>query len=272
LLGIERKITDQNLKDERFQTDSEVQVSSGLLSREVSEHLKTKISLTSRDEFLAIVSHDLRNPIGAASSCADMLLEDAAFEKMDPEMRYWIKFIKRNAETSLRLIADLLDMERVAQGKLIVKPIYCCIGDLVRDSIETFKLVASTKSIQLQMASSDIKCQTFCDPDRIRQVISNLIGNAIKFTPAGGSVKVNIELCTDTVKVSVVDTGPGIPPEKITQIFGRFAQLGAKERTGLGLGLYISKMLVEAHLGKIWVESDLGHGSQFMFTIPKDKI
>ncbi|WP_413288303.1 sensor histidine kinase [Bdellovibrio sp. HCB337] len=271
LLSAERNITDQNLKEERFQTDTEFHHSSDLLEQEVSEHLKTKTSLTSREEILAIVSHDLRNPIGAASACASMLLEDPAYEKIDPEVRDLIVLIKQSADTSLRLIADLLDVERVAQGKLAINPIDCCMGDLVRETVETFKMAASAKSIQLRTTPFDINCESYCDPDRIRQVISNLIGNAIKFTPKGGMVTITVEPDNNTVQISITDTGPGIPEEKKAQIFERFAQIGSKNRTGLGLGLYISKMLVEAHGGKIWAESKIGEGSKFIFTIPRKK-
>lgn len=269
VLERERQITDKNLKDERFQTDNEVHSSSGLLESEVSEHQKTKTDLTSRDELLAIVSHDLRNPIGAASMCAGLLLDDPEFAEMNPEVKYWITFIKRNVDASLTLIADLLDVERVSQGKLRVVPADSDIGELVTDTVETFKHAAAAKSVDLNTVPLKMKCDVYCDPNRIRQVLSNLIGNAIKFTPEGGSVHVAIELETETVRFSVTDTGAGIPKEKSEQIFQRFAQIGAKDRTGLGLGLYISKMLVEAHHGKIWVESAPDKGSRFIFTIPR---
>ena len=210
LLERERKITDQNLKDERFQTDAQVHSSSGLLENEVNEHSKTKIDLTSRDELLAIVSHDLRNPIGAASMCAGLLLDDPEFAEMNPELKYWITFIKRNADAALALIADLLDVERVAQGKLRVSLANNNIGEIVTETVETFKLAAEAKSVHLNAVPLKLNCEVNCDPIRIRQVLSNLIGNAVKFTPEGGSVSVAIELETETVRISVADTGPGI--------------------------------------------------------------
>ena len=269
LLERERKITDQNLKDERAQTDSEVNQTSGKLELELTEHSKTKISLTSRDEFLAIVSHDLRNPIGAASSCAGMLLEDPMYEKMDPEIRHWVTFIKRNVDTSLRLIADLLDVERIAQGKIMVHKADTKIGDVVREAVGSFAHLAASKSVLLKIEADDILLTASCDSDRIRQVISNLLGNAIKFTPQGGSVTIQVGETENNIEISVTDTGSGIPKDRIDQIFERFAQFQTKDRSGLGLGLYISKMLVEAHGGSLKVESIEGAGSRFSFSIPR---
>jgi signal transduction histidine kinase len=114
-------------------------------------------------------------------------------------------------------------------------------------------------------------CDVICDRSRVVQVLSNLIGNAIKFTPAQGRIRVS---CTRTglesndVQVSVSDTGPGIAPEKIDTIFERFSQINSQDRRGIGLGLYIAKMMVEEHPGRIWVESKLGEGSTFHFTLP----
>ncbi len=262
VLERERKITDRNLGDERFKTDT-------LVMKAATAHSITKTALTSREEFLAIVSHDLRNPIGAASSCAEMLLEDAAFETLDPEVKHLVHFMKRNVDASLRLIADLLDVERISQGKVILNPKKVCIGDIVRESVENYVLAATAKTILLRTTPADIKCDVVCDSDRIRQVISNLVGNAVKFTPDGGIITVNIKPEADFVRISILDTGPGIPKEKLTQIFDRFAQLASKDRTGLGLGLYISKMLIEAHGGNLSVESNVGLGSNFKISLPR---
>ena len=268
LLGRERKLTDKSLSAERTKTDSNVDEASGILSSEVADHLKTRTSLTTRDEFIAILSHDLRNPIGAASSCAEMLLTDVSYKTMDSEIKHWLGFIKRNVDTSLRLIADLLDMERMANGKLELNIQRNCIGKIVRESVETFVLAASAKNILLRVVPANVEGWINCDADRIQQVISNLISNAIKFTPEGGRITVNVELNEAELQISVNDTGSGVPSENKDQIFERFAQLSSNDRRGLGLGLYISKLLVEAHHGSIVVESKLGHGSSFRFNIP----
>ena len=269
LVGGEREATDKNLLDERTQTDVTFEKSGQLLTAEQQAHGTTKAALTTREEFLAVVSHDLRNPMGAISSCAEMLMNDSSFSHVDEEVKNWIRFIKRNADTSLRLISDILDMERIAEGKLGVKIQDHRIEDLVRDAVENQAHVASSKSILLRAVPKKISQAIRCDGDRIAQVLSNLIGNALKFTPDGGAVTVEIEESRNDVQVTVTDNGPGIAADKIDNIFERFAQLHNKDRRGLGLGLYISKMLVEVHDGEIWVNSKVGQGSQFGFRIPK---
>lgn len=268
LLDQERGQTDQNLKAERSKTDSQAHQASNLLTDEIAEHSKTKVTLTSRDEFLAIVSHDLRNPIGTASSCAEMLLKDETY-KVDAEVRPWIELIKRNVDTALRLISDILDMERIAEGKLALKLDRQNVDKLLHESVESFTLAASGKNVLLRMDPSNISEEILCDRDRINQVLSNLIGNALKFTPERGSIILSATLTENEMHIHVRDSGPGIPEEKMNFIFDRFAQLGSKDRTGLGLGLYISKMLVEAHKGRLWVESTFGEGSKFSFALPR---
>ena len=237
----------------------------------MADHTKTKTNLTTRDEFLAIVSHDLRNPIGAISSCMEMLLEESDERKIDPETKVWLELAKRNADSSLRLIGDLLDMERVAEGKLKVVPERCDIGPIIQEAVEIFTQAAAAKNVLLRSIPPDTTCAINCDHDRIVQVLSNLISNALKFTPEQGKVVVKTTWDAETVTVSVCDTGPGIPPEKKEQIFEKFAQLGSKDRTGLGLGLHISKMLVEAHGGKLTVESTPGAGCTFFVKLPLRK-
>jgi signal transduction histidine kinase len=262
----ERKEADRNLLRERTRTDSEALLSSNLLTSELSSHKATKLALTSRDEFLAIVSHDLRNPIGAILSYADLLLEE--FPRTNNEARSWAEVIKRNAETSLRLISDILDMERFAEGKLNMKFAARDIDALIRETIESFLHIAAEKKITLHMTPSENHRLVSCDRDRIGQVLANLIGNALKFTPANGTITVESSQTANEAKVSVTDTGAGIPNEQKKRIFDRYTQLGNKDRQGLGLGLYISNMLVDAHQGKISVISAKGKGSVFSFIIP----
>lgn len=264
----ERKLTDKNLSAERAQTDSHVFKNLHELSDEISEHSKTKVSLTTRDEFLAIVSHDLRNPIGAASACATMLLEESAYASMDPEIKHWITFIQRNVNSSLRLISDLLDTERLAEGKLQLKSKACDIHKLILETIETFTYLATAKNIKLTTSIDDLKTSINCDSDRILQVLSNLIGNALKFTPKGGCINVSARIENQQIIISIDDNGDGIPEDKKAAIFERFSQVGGRDHGGLGLGLYISRMLIEAHKGTLQVTSTLGEGSQFSFTIP----
>ncbi len=268
LFHLERQQTDKNLADERITADTVVLSSSIKLSEEVSEHTKTKASLTTRDEFLAIVSHDLRNPIGAISSCMEMLLEESVERKIDKETRSWIELAKRNADSSLRLIRDILDMERIAVGKLELEITRCDIGKLIKETMDNFVRAASAKNVLLRSVPATITDFLDCDRDRLTQVLSNLIGNAIKFTPEGGKIVLKAIKTDLDITISVCDTGIGIAEEKKVYIFEKFTQLGSKDRSGLGLGLHISKMLVETQGGKMWVESKLGEGSTFYIKLP----
>ncbi len=239
-----------------------------LLDKEIASHLKTKELLSLLEGFLAIVSHDLKNPLGAISACAEMVLKGASNEKLGPETKGWVRFIKRNADTSLRMISDILDMERIANGKLEIHPEKNQLASIIRYVMDSFSHMASVKRIEIQFIP-DEKCgHIFCDRDRILQVLSNLLSNAVKFTPEQGAVLIKTEVTDNEVLISVCDTGPGIPSEKISTVFERYEQLKSKNRSGLGLGLFISKTLIEAHGGKIWVESKIGQGTQFYFTIP----
>ena len=254
---------------ERLQNDIKTQRSLNLLTAERAAHASTQIALTTREEFLAIVSHDLRNPLGTILSCAEVLSTDSVLSQIPDETKRWIEVINRNAATALRLISDILDVERIADGKLGLQFANYSLSDIIKEAIENQKHLASMKSILLKTTALTISEPINCDRDRVAQILSNLIGNALKFTPEGGSVIVNTQELGSDIVVSVEDTGPGIADDQKDHIFERLAQIGNKDRCGLGLGLFISKMLVESHGGKIWVESSPGQGSVFYFTLPK---
>lgn len=262
----ERKETDKNLLRERTHTDSEALVTSIRLTDELTSHKATKAALTSRDEFLAIVSHDLRNPIGAILSYSELLLEDVA--QTGEESRKWAAVIKRNAQTSLRLINDILDMERFAEGKLHMQFGNHACNVILRETVESFSYRAIEREINLVVLPLVGPDLVSCDRDRIGQVLSNLLSNALKFTPAGGTVAVGADASNGSVTFFVRDTGRGVSETDQKRIFDRYTQLRNKDRQGLGLGLYISKMLVDAHQGTIGVDSVMGEGSTFRFTLP----
>ena len=275
-LRVEREITDEAIKAERLRADAATErkrsdyqasakSSAELLSQEHADHLKTKEALTTREEFLAIVSHDLRNPLNHISMAAQNLLEEPK------DVKELASAINRSAGEMLRLIQDLLDLERIAVGKLTLHCEEHDLSEIIKEAVGEFKGDAASKEITLSAKPEDVSGYVVCDRSRVMQVLSNLIGNAIKFTPAKGQICVS---CARTgtegkeVQVSVSDTGAGIAPEKIKTIFERFSQIHSQDRRGIGLGLYIAKMMVEEHPGRIWVESKLGEGSTFHFTLP----
>jgi signal transduction histidine kinase len=278
-LRVERETSDEAIDAERFRADAATEMgrthhqasaksSADLLSQEQESHRKTKTALTTREEFLAIVSHDLRNPLNHISMAAQNLLEEPGEPK---EVKAIASSINRSAGEMLRLIQDLLDIERIAVGKLILHYEKHDIGEIINEVVGDFQRDAAAKEITLTGKPEPGCGEVVCDRSRVVQVLSNLIGNAIKFTPAKGQICVS---CAQTgperkdLQVSVSDTGAGIAPEKIKTIFERFSQINSQDRRGIGLGLYIAKMMVEEHPGRIWVESKLGEGSTFHFTLP----
>jgi signal transduction histidine kinase len=275
-LRVERRTSDQAIKGERLRADAATEKgrshyqasaksSAELLSQEQERHQKTKAALTTREEFLAIVSHDLRNPLNNISLAAQILLEEPR------DVKEFASSINRSADEMLRLIEDLLDVERMAVGKLTLHIEQHDVSEIIKEAVEKFKGIAASKGITLEAAPQDVCGYVVCDRSRVMQVLSNLIGNAIKFTPAKGQICVSCQRAGPEggeVRISVSDTGEGIAPEKIKTIFERFSQIHNQDRRGIGLGLYIAKMMVEEHPGRIWVESKLGEGSTFYFTLP----
>ncbi len=278
-LRVERETSDVAIDAERFRADAATEMgrthhqasarsSADLLSREQESHRQTQTALTTREEFLAIVSHDLRNPLNHISMAAQNLFEEPGDPK---EVKEIAASIKRSAGEMLRLIQDLLDIERIAIGKLVLHYEKHAVSEIIKEVVGDFQRDAASKQITLT-AKSETGCgDVLCDRGRVVQVLSNLIGNAIKFTPAQGQITVSCALTGaggKEVRVSVNDTGAGIAPEKIGTIFERFSQINSQDRRGIGLGLYIARMMVEEHPGRIWVESKLGEGSTFHFTLP----
>jgi signal transduction histidine kinase len=269
VLEQERIATDQNLLIERNTTDAECVGSSNLLKTEVAKHKKTQVALTSRDEFLAIVSHDLRNPIGAISGYAELILEGAKEKHLDPEITQYVRAMKRNSDIAIRLIADLLDLERIAANKLTMSFAKCDASGIAHAVVDVFTPLAFEKKVTIISELPKGALEFECDHDRTLQVISNLMGNALKYSPAGGTVTLSVNEQKDSIEFVVKDSGAGIPKEKQSEIFKRFAQLTSMDRTGLGLGLYIARTIVDAHSGSIEVSSEPGMGSTFRVSIPK---
>lgn len=220
----------------------------------------------SRDQMLGVVAHDLRNPLNTMLMAAELLADSAPPDS--PTHRH-ATIVQRAGERMNRLVQDLLDVKRMESGRLAIEPRRMSCQSLVLEAVETLRSLASSASVDLVMdAVGDEPPPVLADPHRIQQVFSNLIGNAIKFTPKGGRVIVRCKSGQDVVQFEVRDTGPGIPAEHLPHIFGQFWQANRRDQRGIGLGLAIAKGIVEAHGGKIWVESAPGAGSSFLFTLP----
>jgi signal transduction histidine kinase len=229
-------------------------------------YLESQQAVHAREEVLAIVSHDLRNPLNAVTLGASLLKMSKSLNDEDREQ---LDIIDVSARRMSRLIADLLDVTRLEGGKqLPIEPARVEVEALFRETDELFRAQAAASSISLEFGLEDHVPPVYADRDRVMQVLSNLIGNSMKFTPPGGMISLRAEPKGEFVLFTVADNGPGIPKEHQAEIFNPYWQAKRAERLGAGLGLPIAKGIVEAHGGSIWVESEPGKGTKFRFTLP----
>jgi signal transduction histidine kinase len=247
LLVHERAATDAYLLTERARSDDAV------------EH---------RDDFLGMVAHDLRNLLNGVVFSLE-LLQPTGGNAPDSQQAAAGDRIRRYVARMNRLIGDLVDVASIDAGKLAMARKTGDAAALVAEAIEAFQPAALDKGVSLAatIASGTLPAQF--DPERILQVCANLISNAIKFTPTGGEIRLGVEAGPTELRFCIRDTGVGIPSTMLELVFQRFWQVGANDRRGQGLGLYISKCIVEAHHGRIWAESEHGQGSRFYFTLPR---
>ena len=219
-----------------------------------------------RDDVLAVVAHDLRNPLNTVTMAISLMLETTPIERTQERRQQEI--VRRAADQMNRMIQDLLEVKRMETGHLTIEAKPESADVLVSDTIEMLRPLASGSSIVMEANVDADLPPVLADAARIQQVLSNLVGNAVKFTPRQGRISVSANRLDREVRFAVIDTGPGIPPEQVPHIFGRFWQAKSSDRRGIGLGLAIAKGIVEAHNGRIWVESQVGVGSTFYFTLP----
>jgi signal transduction histidine kinase len=269
LLENERKETDSNLLEERVHTDVEFEHTCNLLSDETVSHDVTRAALVTREQIIAIVSHDLQNSLVAISIGAHLMRRGLSKDAVDTvSLLENLGIIEQTAAGMDRMISDLLDVERMAQDKLILTLERVDVRTILQECVDLFAPVVSSKSFSMTIHTAPEPIFANLDHDRILQVLSNLIGNSLKFTPNGGTIELSARKQETQVEISVTDNGPGIPEQAKARIFERFSQLKMNDRRGLGLGLYIAKWIVDAHKGRMWVTSDVGKGSTFSITLP----
>jgi signal transduction histidine kinase len=244
LLPVERDQTDRFLFRERVRSDA---------------------ALANRDDFLGLVSHDLRNLLSAIVMSTAVIAKDTTAERILSETAR----IQRNAARMNRLVGDLVDIASIDAGRLAVVPAREDLGALLAEAVDAFRDSAAVKSIRIDAPAVDGAIAVF-DHSRVFQVVANLLLNSIKFTPRGGTIAVACQAEGDGLwQCSVSDTGPGVPAAHLQSIFDRFSQGDRPDRRGLGLGLFISKCIIEAHGGTIWADSTLGQGTRVSFTLPR---
>jgi PAS domain S-box-containing protein len=231
-------------------------------------HQATVHAVRDRQDILAMVSHDLRSPLNTVAMAADNLTARRETAGADDTEQHLVELIARAAKRMERMTTDLLDAASIEAGHLalVSKPV--AVEMILRDALEDRPLAAA-RSVDLVAAPVDPLVLVRCDRDRIRQVFSNLIGNAIKFTPAGGVVELSVETTERVVRFVVADSGAGIAVELVPHLFERYRQAEATASKGRGLGLFIAKGIVEAHGGSIGVDTSRGRGTTFCFELPR---
>ncbi len=239
-----------------------------LRTLEMSRHQQLEF----KNQFLSHVSHELRTPLTCIHQFVTILLDGLAGE-INTEQRYHLGTVLSSVHQLRAMIRDLLEATRAESGKIRIEPRCITISDLIQQAVSMMSATAKEKQVGLEVGLDSRIPFVYADPDRVLQVLINLIDNGIKFTPPEGSVQVKACLAESDpsmVYVSVADTGRGIGPEAKALIFERLYHPNSidNSRAGLGLGLFIAKELVELHGGRIWVASDVGNGSTFSFTLP----
>lgn len=243
-----------------------------LLARLQSALADARAALSEREESLTQVAHDLRAPLVAIGLGATSLIEDdetAQDAESVLERRALLDVIQRSAVSLSHMIDDLMDVARIARRTLTLRPVFTDVGGVVRDVVALYHGMADLRGVTLRSISPPAAILATCDPDRITQALSNLVVNALDFTPRGGAVDVSIRASGRHVAITVRDSGAGIPEAAQREIFERFTQLVLHSRKGLGLGLFIARGIIEGHGGALAVDSRVGHGSTFWFHLPR---
>ncbi len=234
---------------------------------------QSRSAVRERDEMLAIVSHDLRNPVNAIVMLTGAVLKRdtpaaVADEEIAPMLRDEVEAVRAAARQADGLIQDLQDVSRISAGRLRVERRRVPASDFLKECADMFEPVMEDAALRFVRRIDDNLPVVLGDQHRLTQVLSNLLGNAVRFTPHGGEIVLTASQLEDVVRISVRDSGPGVAPDDVPRLFERYWQAPRLLRAGSGLGLYIAKGIVEAHDGEIGVDSEVGKGAEFWFTLP----
>ncbi len=259
---------DQHLYEDLSRLNNEL----ATLQREMAKkNIELEQLNTLKNELLGMAAHDLRSPLGVIQNYSDFLEADAG-PLLNDEHRAFISTIKRTSRFMLGLVDDLLDVTSIDAGRLTLDRQPCDLGRLLTDNVTLNRTLAARKTIAIDWSPPGLLLPSLpLDAGRIEQVLNNLIGNAMKFAAPGSRVVVSAASSADGVTISIADQGPGISPGDLMNLFKPFARATARGTAGeksTGLGLAIVRKIVEAHGGRIWVESELGKGATFLFWLP----
>jgi signal transduction histidine kinase len=223
-------------------------------------------------DFSAMIAHDLRSPLHTIIGASEMM-KDGLLGPLNEDQKNWLDRIKNNATGLINLVSDFLDVSKLESGRIELSRAEINIADLVHNTLQNFTPLATSKNITLTCVADESMLPIRADRRRLDQVLTNLVSNAVKFTGSGGAIEVRLRTDTEGLRVEVEDSGVGIPHDEIETLFQKYRQvksLTVPAQEGTGLGLVICKMIVEAHGGKIWVDSEEGKGATFTFTLPFD--
>ncbi len=223
-----------------------------------------------RSKFVSVASHELRTPMTSIKGFVENML-DGLTGQLSERQGHYLQRIKHNVDRLTRIINQLLDWSRLDVGRIDIKSEPLMIGESIKDVVESFQTLAAGKSLALDIGGCDQALTVRADRDKLEQILWNLVGNAIKFTPDSGHVSVTCDRQDDgTVRIAVCDSGCGIAPHELSKVFNEFSKVESAMPASQGaqLGLFITKSLVSLHGGQMWVESQLGAGTQFYFTLP----
>jgi signal transduction histidine kinase len=283
-LALDREVEDQALHDKRAAADRSMRLERAAKARMLTrllplerdatdqylltERARSDDALATRDDFLGMVSHDLRDLLNGIVVSSQFLAQKLEKHGDSGPLLIETARIERYGARMNRLIGDLVDVASIDSGKLAMHADSGDVSALVAEAVDALQGSAATKGISLEIQSPQGPCAASFDHDRLLQVLANLIANSIKFTPRGGSIRVHCKRIGEAFEFCVDDTGEGIPVAMLEAVFERFWQVGKNDRRGLGLGLYISRCIVEAHGGTIRAESSPGQGTRMFFTLP----
>lgn len=228
----------------------------------------------SHADFTAMIAHDLRSPLSNIIGITEMM-HQGLFGATSDEQNEWLDRMRKNATSLVGLVTDFLDLSKLESGRVELARAATNVFELACTTVENYRPLAASKNITLSCEGDPMMPAIDADARRLDQVLTNLVTNALKFTPEGGKITVAITHEASAMRVSVKDTGVGIAGDEIPNLFQKYRQATSaltSEHKGTGLGLLICKMIVEAHGGKIWVESDAGQGATFSFTLPMGAI
>ncbi len=238
------------------------------LASEQNEALKKLNELKSA--YVANVSHELKNPLAVIRESMSLILDKITGE-VNVKQKEILEIGKRSMDRLIRLVSNLLDLSQIAAGKMKLKEEEIHLNVLVGEVLKSYEGEISKKPLVLKKEISSDVGTVEGDRDKLAEVVINLLNNAIKYTPAG-SITVKLIGIAEEVRFEITDSGPGIPQEYLFKIFDKFERILAEKQEGTGLGLPIAKDIIELHKGKLWVESEAGKGSKFIFTLPRKQM